>query len=467
MATTTLLPPSPSSPVIAAAAASASASADSSAVDQDDYAEDECTIEFGEETPDSQLPTLETPSDLQSVLAKDYQGEDFSQYLVEPPAPDYDLDDRIQLPVTSAVALMEAATLSAATGRRYQKKQQQQPQLRQQSRIPNNNTLPPPEVLDEPFIPETQQATITDYPQQQFSYAPPLLASSSSTDSRRKSVGTIRERFGRFLSTIKSSSSSRRSRDSAKQLAAGATGTLHNFSFADSKIGILMVAEQQRRSGGSPEGSSLETCSDLGVSRQNWWDVGTLSSARSAQLTVSSKASSNSSNSSSNRISRWAHFRKKSTSVPNLVGHETARGSQATTSERSDVVGCQSTMQRSSSSDKRSSTSRDEPTCVPTSRRETNRPANKGASPPPLPPLRDSTPEATQRVGRKVPGFLRKLTDKTGAARESTTGQNYVAGAEARRETTRRQRCSVTTNQEPVVNTFRYTRTYEEIPVRM
>lgn len=464
MATTT--PPPPTSPVSASAAASASPSGDGCAMDQDDYAEDECTIEFGEETPDSQLPSLQTPSDLQSFLAKDYQGEDFSQYLVEPPAPDYDLDDRIQLPVTSAVALMEAATLSAATGRRYQKKQQQQPQLRQQSRILNNNTLPPPEVLDEPFIPEMQQATTNDYPQQQFSYAPPLLASSSSTDSGRKSVGTIRERLGRFLSTIKSSSSSRRSRDSAKQLAAGATGTLHNFSFADSRIGILMVAEQQRRSGGSPEGSSLETSSDLGVSRQNWWDVGTLSSARSAQLTVSSKASSNSSNSSSNRISRWAHFRKKSTSVPNLVGHETAQGSQATTSERSDVVGCQSTMQRSSSSDKRSSASnRDETTDVATTTRR--EPANTGASPPPLPPLRDSTPETTQRVGRKVPGFLRKLTDKTGAARESTSGQNYVAGAETRRETTRRQRCSVTTNQEPVVNTFKYTRTYEEIPVRM
>jgi len=379
MATTALLPPP--SPVIATPAASASAGSDGCAMDQDDYAEDECTIEFGEETPDShQVPSVHTPSDLQSVLAKDYQGEDFSQYLVEPPAPDYDLDDRIQLPVTPAVALMEAATLSATTGRRYQKKQQQQPQLRQQSRIINNNTLPPPEVLDEPFVPEMQQATANDYPQQQFSYAPPLLASSSSTDSRRKSMGTIRERFGRFLSTIKSSSSSRRSRDSTKQLAAGATGTLHNFSFADSKIGILMVAEQQRRSGGSPEGSSLETSSDLGVSRQNWWDVGTLSSARSAQLTVSSKASSTSSNSSSNRVSRWAHFRKKSTSVPNLVGHEIARGSQATTSERTDVVGSQSTMQRSSSSDKTSTcSSRVEPTSEATTRREMSRPAQPRA----------------------------------------------------------------------------------------
>jgi hypothetical protein len=274
---------------------------------------------------------------------------------------------------------------------------------------------------------------------------------SVSPEGRRKSLSSIRERLGRFFSTI-GSRSGRSGKDSRSRLqSATIPGTLHNFSFADSKIGILLAAEQQRQTTVLPAGdrgdgsTMMETCSDVGTTRQSWWDVGTLSSAHSSQMTVSSKASSNSSSQTRHK-SRWALFHKlnSSQSVPNLLDSNSNDDKGLSLSG-----GVRSPQHRSTSS----SRSGKEP-LSDVQNTSTRSVADSPTLPPPLPPLRREPASGTG----KLPKFLQRLTEA-----KSHDGDNQKR--ERSREQTRRKRTNQ--KQEPIVSTLSYRRTYEEIPVQM
>jgi len=386
--------------------------------DDDNFAEDECTMDFGDEEDAKQQATMLSSTSringhmtLQQrhlLACKPVPGaEDFSRYL-----PDDDVDDvdRLRLYQTtdydSQISPPPLIVDPTTTTRRYRKRNEQtstslSSPVTSLSARPQSPSPPPFRMslntsnsVDEGELRGTNSVNIA------VVLAPTMSAArlnSSSDDAqfaggtssngfrRKKSINVIRD-LGRFLT--RNPSKTRRSRPPEES-----SGTLHDFSFADSK----MASEFLHRHGDqSPNNSSSQfemTESDLGFTgRPGWWDVGTLSSSRSGfrssnSSTVGSTLSKRNLKIGGGQGKYFMGFfqRRKSLSVPNLqtVGNDNYDSSSvlSTTSGSGGGDG-NSTVSYSSNTPNAGQSS-------PTS----------SSMPPPLPPLRrPSRPKGRYKV---------------------------------------------------------------------
>lgn len=313
-----------------------------------------------------------------------------------------------------------------------------------------------------------------------------------STSHRPSTPKTLRDRLSRILP---SSSAARRRRPATQThmtsspLAPVQSGppaptgsTLHDFSFADSK----MAAEFLHRSSASP--APLETQSDLGFvgdaqsqQQHHWWDVGTLSSrqrgARSTLSQSSSSASGGKDPTATTASSKSSTARRRMSSLVSLFRRGTQK-SQSVPNLGAFDDGSSSVSLGSGSSGLKSSRTQ-KPGSPPVA--ATTSPPNSADCPPPLPPMRgrpsssSSTSSSTDNQRQTTATADRSSGGGGGggAGAKLTAMIKSTGGAMAGTLRGRRERSADATARGGGVgggeriNALSYTRTvYDEIPVQ-